>query len=305
MDKLAMSPPLLDTDSAWQLILQARDCANVTLSVPNSTEPALALSTPGENWRLLCPASTQAKQLFDLFLPLASPLADGRTTSVIAQLGQSLDGRIATVSGHSQFINGDDGITHLHRIRALSDAVVVGAGTAVTDNPQLTVRRTSGNNPVRVVIDRRRRVPASHHLFTDNAAPTLRLVAGDYCPGPKPRLHQGGSEDGLQGVVEVPCLGHSQQPICPTLILAVLADFGLHKIFVEGGGLTVSSFLHAQLLDRLHVMVAPMIIGSGRPAFTLPEIDKLDDALRPRATMVNLGSDMLFALEFNVNRGGL
>jgi hypothetical protein len=52
-------------------------------------------------------------------------------------------------------------------------------------------------------------------------------------------------------------------------------------------------------------MVAPMIIGSGRPAFTLPEIDQLDDALRPRATMVNLGSDMLFALEFNVNHGDL
>jgi len=59
------------------------------------------------------------------------------------------------------------------------------------------------------------------------------------------------------------------------------------------------------LLDRLHVMVAPMIIGSGRPAFTLPEIDHLDDALRPRATMVSLGSDMLFALEFKVNHGGL
>ncbi|MBQ0762022.1 RibD family protein [Marinobacter psychrophilus] len=299
MDRLAIESPLLDTHSAWQLILQARDCANIILSVPNSTEPALALSEDDGNWRLLRPANEQAQRLFDLFLPLVSPLADGQTTSVIGQLGQSLDGRIATVSGHSRFINGDDGIVHLHRIRALSDAVVVGAGTAVTDNPQLTVRRTSGDNPVRVVIDRRRRVPASHHLFTDKAAPTLRLVAGDYQPGPKPKLQ------GLTSVLEVPCLGHDQQPVCPAQILAVLADFGLHKIFIEGGGVTVSAFLHAQLLDRLHVMVAPMIIGSGRPAFTLPEIDQLDDALRPRATMVNLGSDMLFALEFNVNHGDL
>jgi riboflavin-specific deaminase-like protein len=292
-----MDSPLLDTHSAWQLILQARDCANVILPVPNSTAPALALSEAGGNWRLLRPANEQAKRLFDLFLPLASPLADGQITSVIGQLGQSLDGRIATVSGHSRFINGDDGITHLHRIRALSDAVVVGAGTAVADNPQLTVRRTSGDNPVRVVIDRRRRVPASNHLFTDNAAPTLRLVAGDYQPGPKPTPKR--------GVLEVPCLGHLQQPVCPAHILAVLADFDLHKVFIEGGGVTVSSFLNAQLLDRLHVMVAPMIIGSGRPAFTLPEIDHLDDALRPRATMVSLGSDMLFALEFKVNHGGL
>jgi riboflavin-specific deaminase-like protein len=297
MDRLAIKSPLLDTHSAWQLILQARDCANIILSVPNGTEPALAFSEDDGNWRLLRPANEQAQRLFDLFLPLVSPLADGQTTSVIGQLGQSLDGRIATVSGHSRFINGDDGIVHLHRIRALSDAVVVGAGTAVADNPQLTVRRTSGDNPVRVVIDRRRRVPASHHLFTDNAAPTLRLVAGDYQSGPKPKL--------IRGVLEVPCLGHNQQPVCPSQILAVLADFGLHKIFIEGGGVTVSSFLNAQLLDRLHVMVAPMIIGSGRPAFTLPEIDHLDDALRPRATMVSLGSDMLFALEFKVNHGGL
>lgn len=68
---------------------------------------------------------------------------------------------------------------------------------------------------------------------------------------------------------------------------------------MEGGGVTVSSFLNAGLLDRLHVMVAPMIIGSGRPAFSLPEIDFLDDALRPRAQLVNLGSDMLFALDFS------
>lgn len=292
-----MNSPLLDTRAAWLLILQAHHCAKVALPFPNSAEPALALSKDGGNWRLLRPANEQAKQLFDLFLPLANPLANGQTTSVIGQLGQSLDGRIATVSGHSRFINGDDGITHLHRIRALSDAVVVGAGTAVADNPQLTVRRTSGDNPVRVVIDRRRRVPASHHLFTDNAAPTLRLIAGDYQPGPKPTPQR--------GVLEVPCLGHNPQPFCPAQILEVLADFGLHKIFIEGGGVTVSSFLNAQLLDRLHVMVAPMIIGSGRPAFTLPEIDHLDDALRPRTTMVNLGSDMLFALEFNVNHGGL
>lgn len=297
MNRLVMDSPLLDTHLAWQLILQARDCANVILPIPNSTVPALALSEAGGNWRLLRPANEQAQRLFDLFLPLASPLAEGRTTSVIGQLGQSLDGRIATVNGHSRFINGNDGITHLHRIRALSDAVVVGAETAVADNPQLTVRRTSGDNPIRVVIDRRRRVPASHHLFTDNVAPTLRLIAGDYQPGPKPKLQR--------GVLEVPCLGHNQQPVCPAQILAVLADFGLHKIFIEGGGVTVSAFLNAQLLDRLHVMVAPMIIGSGRPAFTLPEIDQLDDALRPQATMVNLGSDMLFALEFNSNRGRL
>src|SRR5262249_39386848 len=71
----------------------------------------------------------------------------------VGQVGQSLDGRVATESGHSHYINGPAGLAHLHRLRALVDAVVVGVGTALTDNPQLTVRRVTGPQPARVVID--------------------------------------------------------------------------------------------------------------------------------------------------------
>lgn len=281
----------LDTDLAWQLVLDAIDRSNVTLSMPGSDHPTLKLN--GRDWQMLNESSREVKELFQLFLPLCRPVEHGCGARVIAQLGQSLDGRIATVTGCSRFINGEDGITHLHRIRALSDAVVVGAGTAVADNPRLTVRRVTGTNPVRVVIDRHRRVPDSHHLFTDGEAPTLRLVAGDY------RYKQG--EIPECGVLEVACLGaeDSGRPEDPATILRVLSEFGLRKIFIEGGGVTVSGFLKAGLLDRLHVMVAPMIIGSGRPAFSLPEIDLLDDALRPRANLVHLGTDMLFDLDFS------
>jgi riboflavin-specific deaminase-like protein len=282
----------LDIDLAWELVLSAVDRSNVTLPLPGTDSAAVKLNGHGA-WHLIQPATGEAKDLLSIFLPLCRPLPSDGRSKVIGQLGQSLDGRIATVTGRSRFINGDDGITHLHRIRAVSDAVIVGAGTASTDNPRLTVRRTSGRNPVRVVIDRHRRVPDSHFLFTDGEAPTLRLVAGTYEKQDHTTI--------APGVTEVPCLGDpsSNEPVNPGLILEVLADFGLRKIFVEGGGVTVSSFLNAGLLDRLHVMVAPMIIGSGRPAFSLPEIDFLDDALRPRAQLVNLGSDMLFALDFS------
>ncbi|SOB75125.1 riboflavin-specific deaminase C-terminal domain-containing protein [Marinobacter sp. LV10R510-11A] len=288
-----MTSHALDTESAWKLILLAENRTGVTLAHPGSEEPALELNSIGE-WRLLVPATEEASALLSVFLPLCPPLAAGAPLHVIGQLGQSLDGRIATVTGHSRFINGNDGIVHLHRIRALSDAVVVGAGTAATDNPQLTVRCTSGENPVRVVVDRNRRVPESHHLFTDGAAPTLRLVAGDYTPG----MAEGYGE---RAVIEIPCLGNGIEPVSPKLILEVLADLGLKKIFVEGGGMTISSFLEVGLLNRLHVMVAPMIIGSGRPAFSLPEIDFLDDALRPASRFVNLGTDMLFDLDFSIS----
>ncbi len=287
-----MTSHTLDTEAAWNLILQAEDRAGVTLALPDSNEPALEVSGNGE-WHLLLPAKEEALALLEMFLPLCQPRVAGAAQHVIGQLGQSLDGRIATATGHSRFINGEDGIVHLHRIRALSDAVVVGAGTAATDNPRLTVRCARGSNPVRVVIDRNRRVPDSHHVFTDGEAPTLRLVAGDYTPG---NAHY----DGQNTVTEIPCLGSGSEPADPKLILKVLADFDLRKVFIEGGGLTVSKFLQAGLLDRLHVMVAPMIIGSGRPAFSLPEIDFLDDALRPASRFVNLGSDMLFDLDFSV-----
>ena len=287
-----MAATTLDLDLAWELVLSAVNRSNVTLPLPGTDTAAVKLNGHGA-WHLIQPATREAQDLLSVFLPLCRPLADDRSRNVVGQLGQSLDGRIATVTGRSRFINGDDGITHLHRIRAVSDAVIVGAGTASTDNPRLTVRRTHGRNPVRVVIDRHRRVPESHFLFTDGEAPTLRLVAGDYIKPEHANVEP--------GVTEVPCLGPagSAEPTDPGRILEILADFGLRKIFVEGGGVTVSSFLKAGLLDRLHVMVAPMIIGSGRPAFSLPEIDFLDDALRPRAQLVNLGSDMLFDLDFS------
>lgn len=288
-----MAANTLDTNAAWHLILQAVNRHNASLAIggpaSDMAKPVLDIAEQGQ-WGLRVPADRQAHQLLTTFLPLCRHLPKGEKPLVVGQMGQSLDGRIATVTGASKFINGEGGLLHLHRLRAVCDAVVVGAGTASDDNPKLTVRLASGPNPVRVVIDRHKRVPASHSIFTDEQSPTLRLVAGDYQPGKKllPR----------SGVLEIPCLGDGEQTR-PAKILNVLTDFGLRRVFVEGGGLTVSAFLNAGLLDHLHVMVAPMIIGSGRPAFSLPEIEKLDSALRPSANMVDLGSDMLFDLDFS------
>lgn len=199
---------------------------------------------------------------------------------VIAQVGQSLDGRIATESGHSHYINGPESLDHLHRLRAIADAVIVGATTAVLDNPRLTTRRVAGPSPVRVLLDPKGRVPAGHAMLTEPDAETL-IVTDRARPDLPAHC---GTLDAID----------ADGRIAPGRLLDALRERGLRTILVEGGGQTISSFLTAGLVDRLHVAVAPMIIGSGRPGLILPEIERLDAALRFESRTWRLGADTLF-----------
>jgi diaminohydroxyphosphoribosylaminopyrimidine deaminase / 5-amino-6-(5-phosphoribosylamino)uracil reductase len=110
---------------------------------------------------------------------LYGPLRTGSVDDlmVVAQLGQSIDGRITTDGRHPTCINGAAGLDHLHRLRALVDAVVVGVGTAVSDDPQLTVRRVAGPNPARVVIDPRGRLGVTARLLEMPARRRLPTVS--------------------------------------------------------------------------------------------------------------------------------
>ena len=95
----------------------------------------------------------------------------------VGQIGQSLDGRIATPAGHSHYVNGDDGLAHLHRLRALVDAVVVGIGTVIADDPQLTVRRVSGPHPARVVIDPSGKLPRNARVLANDGMRRVVITA--------------------------------------------------------------------------------------------------------------------------------
>ncbi|MCA1771348.1 MAG: RibD family protein [Halomonas sp.] len=135
--------------------------------------------------------ATEASELVNCLAPLATT-----TSWVVAQLGQSLDGRIATLSGHSHYINGRASLTHLHRLRGLADAVVIGAGTADADDPQLNVRHVSGAHPTRVVLDPRGRVPMDRQVFQTNVAPTLHVVGSDaLLPEPPETVKLLGAQD--------------------------------------------------------------------------------------------------------------
>jgi riboflavin-specific deaminase-like protein len=222
-----------------------------------------------------------------LFAPLHAGAVDD--LMVVAQLGQSLDGRIATPTGHSKYINGTDGLDHLHRLRALVDAVVVGVGTALADDPQLTVRRVSGPNPARVVLDPQGRLPPQAKLLADDG--TRRIVIG--C--------EAGRSDLPAGVEYVPLAKHDGQ-LAPSMVLTELAARGFRRILIEGGADTISRFAHAGCLDRLHVVVAPIILGAGRPGINLPAIDRVDQAMRAPMRAVALGDEVLFDCDLSAQR---
>jgi diaminohydroxyphosphoribosylaminopyrimidine deaminase / 5-amino-6-(5-phosphoribosylamino)uracil reductase len=223
----------------------------------------------------------------ELFGPLRAGMVDDLV--VVGQLGQSLDGRVATETGHSQYINGPAGLAHLHRLRALVDAVVVGIGTALMDDPQLTVRRVSGPQPVRVVIDPGGRLPHSARLLANDGVRRIVVTAS----GVRPALPQG---------IEIVELPKSAGQIPPSAILRALAEHGLRRILMEGGAATVSRFLTAGCLDRLHVVVAPVVLGSGRMGLTLPPIERADQAWRVPMQIHRLDDEVLFDCDLSAQR---
>lgn len=205
---------------------------------------------------------------------------------VIGQLGQSLDGRVATESGESLYINGRCALTHLHRLRAAVDAIIVGASTVALDNPRLTVRLAEGKTPLRVILDPSGRVPANSQCFQDSDGPVLVIHAEGTTPIQK-----------VPGAVESLALPPGSDGLLAMGdIIKALAKRGAHKVLIEGGPRTLSLAIGQGVVDDVHVMVAPMILGSGKPGFTLPTISSLSDALRPTADTWSFDDgDVLFA----------
>src|SRR6478736_407285 len=220
------------------------------------------------------------RQLFELYLPLC--IGEGAEHLVLGHVGQSLDGQIATSAGASRYVTGPENIVHMHRLRSLMDAVVVGAGTVELDDPELTTRLVPGDHATRVVIDPTLRLPHARKLYRDGLAPTLIVCQRD--------------RTRAEGPPRIPLLevGSEGERLSLPELISALAARGLRRVFVEGGGVTLSSFIHAGCLDRLHVTVCPILIGCGRPGISLPGVARLDQAFRLSARRFTLGEDVLF-----------
>ncbi|HAA45130.1 MAG TPA: deaminase [Halomonas sp.] len=273
VDTCVTPPALIGLADAWEWLLALRHQRACAVKIN---------AMPHGEWQTTQTVTAEARELLDCLTPLAS-----RTAWVVAQLGQSLDGRIATQSGHSHYINGHESLVHLHRLRALVDAVVIGAGTASADNPQLTVRHVSGTHPARVVLDPRGRIPNDLTLLCRDTAPTLHIVGPD--------MAMAASSSHVQPHVQRCVLPlNAQGQFHPADVITLLAEKGMTRVLVEGGGITVSQFIEAGAVDRLHLLVAPLLIGSGRPGLKMTPIDTLDSALRPPTRTFRCGDDTLF-----------
>jgi diaminohydroxyphosphoribosylaminopyrimidine deaminase/5-amino-6-(5-phosphoribosylamino)uracil reductase len=272
-------------EAAWRAVMAAAERPGGDVRDAGGATAGMLAWSSATGWACILPDDDPRRAFIDLYLPICNATAERPIT--VAHLGQSLDGFIATQTGESFYVTGEENIRHLHRLRALSDVIVVGAGTVAADNPQLTTRRVSGPNPLRVVLDPTRRLGDHFRLFQDEAVPTLYVCA-------RSLVRAGETQVGTATVVAVDDRDGANGAIDVGDVVRLLHARGCWRIFVEGGGVTVSMFLEANLLDRLQVAIAPLIIGDGRPAIRVLPRTALADCRRPRYRVFRMGADILF-----------
>jgi diaminohydroxyphosphoribosylaminopyrimidine deaminase/5-amino-6-(5-phosphoribosylamino)uracil reductase len=213
------------------------------------------------------------------------------------KLAQSLDGRIATATGESRWITGEAARAEGHRLRARHDAVMVGSGTALADDPLLTCRDAPGlehRSPVRVVADRRLRLPPASRLARSAREVPVWVVTG---PEADEAAAEALSSLGCE-VLRVPDAADGEAAGMPR-VLAALAGRGITRLLVEGGAGVAAALLRAHLVDRLHLFTAPLVLGAeSLPSVGQLGLDRLADAPRWRRVEGRaLGDDRLDVLD--------
>ena len=200
--------------------------------------------------------------------------------AVTLKLATSLDGRIATASGESQWITGEVARLEVHRLRAAHDAVLVGVGTVLADDPELTVRLPGRpvDQPLRVVLDSGLRTPPTAKVAS--GGDSLILTVAEPRPVGSARVERV-EPDGARPSVKAS--------------LAAMKRHGITSVMIEGGGEVAASFLRAGLVDRLEWFRAPILIGGeGRPCVAALALSRLSDAPRFRRLAVELCGDDLW-----------
>jgi riboflavin-specific deaminase-like protein len=213
-----------------------------------------------------------------------------RLPRVTIKFAQTIDGRLATATGDSKWISSEPARKFGHKLRSAHEAILVGVGTVLADDPQLNVRLVKGRDPIRVIVDSKLRTPPGAKLLSNNnSSRTLIAASAAADPARARRLRSLGAE-----VVRVPS-ERGGAGIRLDRLLEELGRRGIESVLVEGGSQIITSLLAAGLADRLVVVIAPKIVGEGVESIGDLGIARVTDAVRFSSFKIKrLGPDVIF-----------
>ena len=221
---------------------------------------------------------------------MSSPTEQYNLPFVSVKYAQSLDGRIATSTGDSRWISGPAALRLAHKLRREHDAIIVGVGTVLADDPELTVRLVKGNNPLRVVVDSRLRTPLQARVLAGGAAEGTLIATSEKADS---QLASDIQKLGAN-LLRLPAASNGEG-IDLIRLLRELGHRGIGSVLVEGGKSIVTSLLAARAVDRVIVIVAPKIIGQGIETIGDLGITRLSDAISFTSVKIRrLGDDVIF-----------
>ncbi len=219
--------------------------------------------------------------LYKSILDILIPIIREKKKLTIAQLGQSIDGRIALNNGNSHYINHKKGIHYLHCLRSISDAIIVGSNTIKKDNPQLTTRKIKGSNPRRIIIDGSLSLTNKYKIFNDGYENII------FTKSKKNKILNNST------IIRLDKNDFTKK------IIYQINKLGYKYVLIEGGSKTISEFINNKYIDLLQFIIAPIVIGSGINSLNLKEIKSLNKALRPKFSYNILEKELVVNLFLN------
>ena len=217
------------------------------------------------------------KSILDILLPILRK----NKKLVIAQIGQSIDGRIALKNGNSHYINNPKSIIYLHCLRSISDAIVVGSNTIKKDNPLLTTRKIKGTNPKRIIIDGSLSLNNKYKIFNDGNENIIF------------------TKSNKKIILNNSTVIRLKEKNFTRNLIAELKKLKYKNILVEGGSKTISELINNNYINILQFMIAPILIGSGINSLNLREISNLNKAIRPKYNFNELENEIIINLFLN------
>jgi GTP cyclohydrolase II len=206
---------------------------------------------------------------------------------VVVKAAQTVDGRIATTNGDSKWITGPGERRITHAVRAACDAVMVGIGTVLRDDPMLTVRDVPGANPIRVILDSELRIPHGARVL-DDAASTVIFTSHEADPASADQLRSRG--------IRVEAVGKDNSGLSIPEVLARLSELGIDSLLVEGGSSVITSFIGSGFTDRLIVSIAPTVLGTGTETVSDLGSSRITDGIHlSNRSLVTVEDDLILA----------